>query len=387
MFSGLKNTLPKVLKLLSGNAAYMLLPAAYNLLLSIWVVNGLGQIYWGQIVELQLYYYVLSIIAAWGNKEELLVQFANSPASITLNWQKSFNSRLLLLLPPLVLLGAVFEPQPMFHIGLWIVSRYVSQSVESIVTYQRRYFWPVVAELLPFGLTAVMIWYKPTVDIGNVLVILTLAHASRAVVVAWVYQAFFKGLWRVKPELGKLYKSLPFALITVLGVWQAKADLWCLDLLVSKIQLAQYQVFTGFMLLASGIPNLLLVPYSKTIYSLSDKRIAALKQQLVWLGWLISGFSVLVMWVVLPWWYKINYPLFYFVCAFFILLLPYYYALDVFMLYKQQQQKRQMIYLLGALLTIIVVCFITIPVFDIAGAIIANLLAQLVMFTLIKYKS
>ena len=93
-----------------GNSLYQLLPGLVNQVLAFFVIKQSGATNWGQVVSLQLVYYIAAHIVSWGNKDYLLVQFSKQPSKINQHLQQSTLTRALILLLPTVLLIVVYYP-------------------------------------------------------------------------------------------------------------------------------------------------------------------------------------------------------------------------------------------------------------------------------------
>jgi hypothetical protein len=81
-----------------GNSLYQLLPGLVNQVVAFFVVKQSGITTWGQVVALQLVYYIAVHIVSWGNKDYLLLQFSKYPTKINHYLQQSILTRAFIVL-------------------------------------------------------------------------------------------------------------------------------------------------------------------------------------------------------------------------------------------------------------------------------------------------
>ena len=113
----------------------------FNLIISYWVILYYGAFLWGQFIAYFLWMNIAAHIASFGSKEYLLRQFSNDGNRLSENWSASFNSRLLFIIFFSIIL--FFFPITIERIGyivIWMISRFVSQSFEPIIIYQKKIF-------------------------------------------------------------------------------------------------------------------------------------------------------------------------------------------------------------------------------------------------------
>ena len=377
------------IKPILGYTFYQLLSSLCNLILSIAVVKKMGSEQWGDIVLLQLVYYLITTITAWGNKDYLLVQYSVSPNKISSLWQKSFITRGLFLLIPAVVLCFLFMPSSTsMHLIIWVVCRFVAQSFESIVIYYKRYFWPVLAEFIPLVLTCVF-WLDNTTEVflDSVLWLLTISHMIRALVVMMFYAKLLPGIFNNRLQMKQLKSSFYFALLAFVIFLQVKSDLYCMSYFGNSSQLGTYQILVSYLTLFSAVPTFLLMPFMASIYQLDKAGIKVLHQKIILMSLLLVPFCTLVLIPVFGYFYQLTFSWWDYFLAALYLLIPYFYALKVYLLYKQGKSKTVLVFSLLAVVVNVCFCAVLIPILGITGAMLANASAQVFICLLYQYKS
>ena len=74
-------------------------PTVFIFVITLYGVQKFSAINWGQIIELQMWMYLIVFIAGWGNKDFLLRKYSASPQLIARNFSRSATTMLFLLVP------------------------------------------------------------------------------------------------------------------------------------------------------------------------------------------------------------------------------------------------------------------------------------------------
>lgn len=367
------------------NGLYLLLPSFINQLLALLVIRYSGAGSWGEVVALQLYYYVASHAIAWGNKDALLVKYAADPARAAASWSTSFSTRGLLLLVPALLLTFILYPFPQaLHLAAWLALRFFTQSFESLVIYSKAYgaaLLSEVAALVPLLLLPV---YGKSLQTSEVLIILTLAHLIRALVL------LLAGRWPAallsfSTDIRLLKGSFPFLLLTFSALLMSKADLYCLNVLISVEQVGSYQVLNGFLSMVSVLPSFLLAPYLVSIYKMPGRTLRQVQRQLVFYGLLLSGVFSAGLYLLVPFLYELSFGKGTYVLVFIQAFLPFLYQLNIRVMYRHGRQSLVLALTFSGIVLSVACCFMLVPFMGMNGALAANCVAQ--AFWLISYKA
>ncbi|MBW7844219.1 MAG: hypothetical protein H3C45_00955 [Bacteroidia bacterium] len=371
---------------ITANALYSLLPAGINFILSYLVINHSGNSDWGFIVSLQLYYYLISTTIAWGNKDSLLVKFSANPSQTKFLWQQSFFTRFCIAcIIGLALI--LWQSESALHLAIWVFSRFVVQSIESIVIYEQRYKWAIVSEILPLFFVLFFINQNIVeITLQSALWIITASHCIRLVTVSIAYADWFKGINKSSFNFSLLKETFPFAIMAFIVFLQVKIDLYSFSILRPKNELGVYQVLMSFIVLAAGIPGYLLIPFSKNIYLMSIEKIKQIKILLRIVGLVLPILAVFVIRFVLLNLYSLEFSNYQFILIYIYLAIPYFYALEIYHQYKTLNEKKVLLISTIGVVTVFSVSLFTIYQWGISGALLANCIGQFVVLTLYSMK-
>lgn len=363
------------------------LPAVTNILTSAIIIRLLNPEWWGQITILQLYMYLATQFCAWGNKDSLMKSFSDNPSQKMFLWMESFGSRLFLLLP--VIIGAYFfshDVVSMLHLSGWIILRYFLQSFEAIILFSRKFMVSIFTDIV--GLVVIvtgLLVFKNQLTFHDVLLILTGSYLIKTIILTLHFRLYFNVNITFKPNIKNLLAFLPFMMIGFSGVIQQKSDIISVAWLSSKIEIAQYQVFSSFLFFTQSIPGLILGPYIKNVYRLPPSSYPKVQQFFTIMGLTISLVTTFFIFLVIKFIYHFDFPFSMYFLGFLNGFLTYFYMFKIFLMFKNQKQQQVMV--IGAITIALnfVLCFIFIKTLKIQGAILANVLSQMATYLIYKY--
>ncbi len=365
----------------------LFLPNITNILTSAIIIRLLVPEWWGQITVLQLYMYLGNQLCAWGNKDSLVKLFSENPSKKTIFWMESLSNRFFILLP--VIIGTYFISNDLvavFHLSSWIILRYFLQSFEAIILFSRKFMVSIFAEIISiivivFGLVV----FKDYLSFHDVLFIITISYLIKTIILMVYFRTYFNFGLLIKPNVKELLPFLPFMMIGFLGVLQQKSDLISIAWLSSKIEIAQYQVFSSFLIFAQAIPALVIGPFVKNLYRLQLSTYSKLQRLFAIYGFFISLVSALIIYIAIKIIYEFNLPYTIYVLGFLNGWFTYLYMLKIYLMFKNQKQKQVMIINAGAIVLNFIFCFIFIHLWGIQGGILAATATQLFTYFIYKY--
>lgn len=370
-----------------GNSLYQLLPGLVNQVLAFFVIKQSGATNWGQVVSLQLVYYIAAHIVSWGNRDYLLLQFSKHPAKINQYLQQSTLTRALVLLAPTVLLVVFYYPvQTALYLAGWIILRFVAQAMEAIIIYEKNFSLALRSEaaafvLLLFGLT---FWHN-NLSFQEALLLVLLSHVGR---ILWLMPSLIsrlKGLSLKQFEFPHLWVSLPFLLMGLIALLQLKTDLYVMNELSTKSTTGSYQVLMSFVAMFLAVPGFIINPFIKNVYRLQANQLKSLQYKFVGLGLMISVLATPVLWVLMYYVYQFNFSVVTYLLIAVLMCLPFGYAFDVYKLYKANLQNKVLVINAVGIAIVFLCCLLLIPLWPINGALMAQLLAQIFLVLLLKH--
>jgi O-antigen/teichoic acid export membrane protein len=168
-------------------------------------------------------------------------------------------------------------------------------------------------------------------------------------------------------------------------VVQQKSDMICVVWMSTKIEVAQYQVFSSFLLFMQSFPGLIAGPYIKNLYRLPKSSYPKLQRYFTGIGLLISVIGTVLTYLIVTYIYHFNLSFTIYVLGFLYGSLTYFYMLQIYLLFKNNQQNQVMIISTFSIVLNFIFCFLFIPIIKIEGAVLANVFTQILSLFIYKY--
>jgi len=373
--------------IVASHSVSQFLPSASNLITSAIVIRLLVPEWWGQITVLQLYMYLATQFCAWGNKDYLMKRFSEDPSSVPSLWMESISSRFFLLI--LAIAGAFFvthDQTSFYYLSIWLIFRFFNQAFEAPVLFSRKFAVMIISEIIGIFFTATgLLLFRSQASIADVLLIITIGYASKTIFQIIYFRSYFNLSFSFLPNIKKLKLLLPFMMLGFAGVMQQKSDMICVVWFCNKLEVAQYQVFSSFLIFIQTIPGLIAGPYIKNLYRISPSSYPKIQFQFSVIGVMISIVLSTITFFAITMVYHFELPISMYFCGFLYGLFTYFYMLQIYLLFKDQKQNQVMWISICSIIFNFILCFIFIPIWGIQGAVVANVLSQLVLFVGYKY--
>lgn len=366
---------------IASNTVFLTLPGVLNLIISVIIIRFYHEEWWGRIVEIQLVFYFTGSISAWGNKEYLLREFSKSPAWIRKFWQQSFSTRAaILLLPSLLLILFIYPIAISFNLALWVLMKYISQSYESIITYEKKFNLAVTSELISLLSLILMIYFfRETLSFELLLILISLSYTFKTIFLVAAFKKYLPGLHQNYPQIKLLGFSFVFMLLGFTGLVQSKIDLLVLDLYMSKKDLAKYQVITNLLILIKTGSSFILYPFVKNIYRLSKEKIISVANTVLAYGFIITLAGLLLQYLILKFIYHYETELSYYIYGIIYCLPGFWFSPIVFYLFKHNKQMKVILINITGIVTSSLFCYLLISHMAINGALISIAISQIIM--------
>jgi O-antigen/teichoic acid export membrane protein len=367
------------------HAVSQLLPSIANLLLSVLIVRLFAPQWWGQIAALQLYQYLAVQVVAWGNKDVLLRSFSTDPAALPRLFAASFSGRWWLLMP-IVLLTFFFQDDPIIftHLTVWICCRFVQQSVEAPALFQRQFNAIIFSEIAALVVMIGVLFLLKDPSFNIILCVVSIGQLLRTTIQVASFRTLFSRLSIDIPDLSFFVSSFPFMLLGLLAILQQKTDLLVVIKYTNDVEVARYQVFTTFYLLALSIPMLIAGPFVKNVYRISMSTLGKVQLVFALSGALLNLFIMLAAFLVLEYMYLFHFDTNMYMLAWVSATATYLFSLTVIRLYKSNRQWLVLGVNASAVLLNAVLSVLLLPRLGLTGALIANVSGQLLLLVLFR---
>jgi O-antigen/teichoic acid export membrane protein len=362
------------------------LKPAFTSIISLVAIRFSGEEVWGSFVP-----YIISIefvltFLNWGQKPYLIRSFSLETEHFSTSWFIAFWARVpllisIFLLPVLIPLSNT----EIFCVFGWIFFRFFSQSIESVIQFQRKYILSILAEIFSI-LTAllVLIYFLP-ININLLFFAVVAGLAVKSIILIPLVP--FGVNWRPsRNEVQNYLKSaFPFLLLSLVGLIQAKIDLYLVVLKMPESDTAFYQVLSGFLVIMQTGAFIILAPFQKNIYRLNSASIKSIKRNYFLLGVLLTIAGSIITFLIMRLLYHFSFSLNLIPLIILYITPLFAYIIESQLLLKANLEKKLLFATSLSALTGFIVCFFTIPIWGLYGALIGGIFARLVIALTVIY--
>jgi len=359
----------------------------FNLIISYWVISYYGAFLWGQFIAYFLWMNIAAHIASFGSKEYLLRQFSNDGNRLSEDWSASFNSRLLFIIFFSIIL--FFFPITIERIGyivIWMITRFVNQSFEPIIIYQKKYLKNIISELTGWSIILFSLYDSLNLSLTDLLRIYAIAELIKGSILAiWNYREVN---FKIKFEIDYtwLKEAFPFFLIGFAGLLQSRSDQLIATFYLSGKDLAFYQIYISIILLLQSIAYFIIQPYLKNLYRVSIVIIEKFSLKLVAFGALLIPILLLTCAQALEIFYGYTASKLQLITGYITIVCFFYYIPFIYSLYKINEEKLVLINnVVFISINLIGLPFIF-PNFGIDGAFTLIALVQIIQAIVYRYQ-
>ncbi|MBP8003088.1 MAG: polysaccharide biosynthesis C-terminal domain-containing protein [Chloroflexi bacterium] len=364
--------------LVATNSLNNLLLPIFNVGVSLLVIRLASVTLWGEFVNVLLTVQLGAHVISWGNKEYLLRAFSFNPSDITRPWQTAFLTRLLLYLGFMVVMSLGGWPLSwLIIIWVWGLGLMVAQAAEVLVVYRRAFVFAVLVEL-----TSVLFLLGSIAGLGDgltmtrLLALFCAAQAGKAAALIIHFRRQTLNGVRGRVDSHYFLLALPFFLLGFTGMLQSRIDLYSVSYFLSREEVGQYQVLTGFLLYLQALANFILTPFVKSLYRLQYEIIRKISRRLFGLGLLLVPPAMgIIYWLLVHVYHFTVSPWLLLVGGLHVL--PLYFTLPIiYALYKSDQQKQVFYVNLVNILLDILLNIWWIPHLGLMGALLSTMLTS-----------
>ncbi|MEL7249087.1 MAG: hypothetical protein AAFZ63_14970 [Bacteroidota bacterium] len=357
-----------------------------NMVIAVLAIQRISADFWGSFVPYLLWMGVGLHIVSWGNKEYLLRSFSNRPEQEGEEFYRVLCSRLLLL-GCFCISGLLVFPNPTgLALALWLLVYFLYQSLDALITFRQAFGQACIADVVGLAiLIGAIIFFPESLDIRSLALLYALSFLVRTIVLL----VFLKvPSYRIQDsyfDFGYYAIALPFLIISLIGMLSSRVDLYTATAVLSKEQIAQYQIITaslGYVRAAAGI---LVYSFIKQVYQLSWTASKLWLYRLIALGGLISIVGSLGLYLLTNWYMGMQLPDSLFLLAIWYVWPAFAITLCVIRLFKLGKE-RTVIYLSLLNLSInLILSLILFPPLGLQGGLIAGAIGTTVIAGLHLY--
>lgn len=356
------------------------LKPAFTSLLSLIVIRFSGEEVWGLFVPLLISIELLMTFLNWGQKPYLLRAFSLESAGISNAWYTALIARTILVIPAVLILFFLnLSPFVMALCALWILPRFFNQSLDPIIQYNRKYSVAIVSEVFSILVSCAILFIRSEIGLYTILYAVISGQLIKGVILSRIVPS----LDGLKIHQGTLthyiIKAFPFVSLSLIGLIQAKVDLYIVAWLLPASDAAFYQVLSGFLVILQTVAFIVLAPFVKNIYRMNSSTLIKLKLKYTGIGLAITIVGSLIIAVVLQWLYlfEIKWVI---IPLIMVYILPLFlYLIESQILLKHHQEGKLLAATSLSAIAGFIGCFFLIPEMGIIGALLGGIIARLVI--------
>ena len=373
----------KLLKIILNIARSLAMPIS-NFLIAIVGVKYLGKENWGDFIQVLLWIYFVVFIANFGNKDFLLRLYSKNPSTIYSHFSKSFFSRIVFLSLAVVLFFFFSIKIALLSILLSILI-YSYQSIESLVIFKQKFLTQLIAETVGFTIILGFIFYKTSLSTTTLLMAYCIAFLLKFTIVIVALKIDFKQ-FEFRFSKDQIKPLIPFFLIGFSGWLASKIDLYVVNLLLPKTQLATYQLLITAFLMLQAFAAYIIYPFTKHLYRLNNTSIQKIKKILYAVSLPLISFCTLLIWFVFEYFVKLNLNINLYILGAFSALPIFFFIVDIIQFYKNGEEKKVMYINFATAIISLILTLILIPIYGIKGALLSVVITQYLLLILYKSK-
>jgi len=348
-----------------------------SLLLSFFVIHYYSKDLWGNFSSYFIYINICLLIASWGNKDFLIREFSKTPNKIAHLLYLLFNTRLILVLLLIVTTLTIYPLNESLFLIIWLLSCYISQSLEVFWIYKRDYFQSISIEFISFLGFMVLLYTKNDLNIFALIKFYSYYQITRTILYIIFY---FKELKKIHFKINKTYliTAFPFFLLSFVGFLQSRTDFLMIIFFEKNENIAIYQVINTYFILIHALGTFMIFPFMKNLYRLNKKSMYSAQKLITTFAPYIVITCLIFLYLLIHFFYNFNLDFYYYIIGFFITLPPYFYAVKIIQLFKENKQKIVLKIGIKAILINSILTFILLFLnFGLKGALIGSAIAQI----------
>lgn len=368
-------------RLIVENTASSLAVPVFSMLASWLVIRLASAELWGGFTRYYLWFVLAAQVMTFGSKDFLLRAFSARPGKIAGEWTAAFSTRVLLLIPLLLLLG--FIPLPYSEkiiLGTWLFFRFVYTSFDALVAYQKKFSATLLLECSGFLLFLLgVLFQRERLELSTLFLFFLLAEGLKAGGMVWIFRKEIAVPGRSSFTTLYFRDAWPFFLLSLTGHLGSRADSYCVSIFLEKQEVARYSVLLNFLIYLQASSNFIVLPFLRSIYRLRGKALKKVSSRLLIPGALVSLFGVPASLLVCHYFFKMDYSWSIGLTG-IVYVFPVYFMLPrIYFLFRIHKEKWVLMANTLSILLNISLNYLWLPVLGAEGALLAATVAQLSM--------
>lgn len=372
------------------NSVNNLITPVISILFSYIIVNKYNAGLWGSFVYYLIILNLTTHLLGWGNKDYLLREFSRNTKSITSIWFESILTRSIAF-PVIIILFYFLSDSFNEYIILVILAIlfYIYQSFDVLIIYNRKFIQAFFTEIISFAILTGLIFSFGISNLYSLLSFYAISFSSKPLMMFLFFGKFLFGKRKFSFHLNFRFYiySFQFFIIGFTGLVQSRLDLYLTGFYLQKENLGKYQVIINFLAILQALAGFIVSPFVKDIYRMKNESVKKLEQRIGSYGVILSFPLVFIIYFVLFYFYNFDLSPDY-IFYFLLFVIPVYmYIVPVYNLYKNGNQNKVMLITIGGIIVSLVSGIILIPLMEIKGALLSNIISQVFMLLAYYYEN
>ncbi len=349
-----------------------------SLVLSYLIIRFYSKDLWGEFVSFLLFFYLAGIVTNWGGKMYLLRSFSQTPSLMIIKWQSYLLIRVPLVFVFMICTLILYEFKYFPYLTIWLLGLFIKNSFVPIVYYRKDFGKMILAEFIGYFFLFTMLYFTHQgFNIDTFIQYYPISILMSSSCYPLFYSDFLKK-WTIEFNTRLLLFGLPFTLLAVTGFLHSKIDLYVFNFYTNKVSLGSYQIVSSLFIFLQSIAGIIVLPFLKNIYRMSNKSLRKLKKTMSLYGLIIVFLGTLVIFLILNL-FDIHLTLRAYFFGFLISIPCFLYTIDIYELLKNNKEKYVVwISFIGLLLNLIFSIVLLELGMQIEGALLSNALTQIV---------
>lgn len=329
---------------ITNNALRQVLVSVFSMVIPFLVIHYNSKEIWGSFVSLLLFSLLALQVINWGNKEYLLRQFSMAPNAILANYSINLATRFPLVIGAGIVALWCFPTAFGFWIFLWLLGRFLSHASESLVIYEKEFNASIAIELIGFaGFCVGLILLK--LNLFSLLVLYSCYQFIKGLGYFILFRKYF-AFGKLAFDTRYYTIAFPFFLLSILGFFASKVDVYLIESLGDKILISDYQIINNLLVFTMSLSAFIYAPFIKNIYRNNGEMIRKIRQLLAFAGLIIVPVSLWAISAILHFYIKLEFAISFYLIAACYVFPSFVYGIEIVNLFRLKKEKT-VVFILG----------------------------------------
>ena len=363
---------------MANNSARNIVPLLINSITSVLVIKFTSFSVWGVIVSYLIISNLAAQLAAWGSKQQLIREFSLEPSKIGVLWNANLQSRFpLLLLVSIIILLLNFPGEIRGLLVLLQFLLFFSRSYEVMIVYLKKMgFFLICETILAILFVGAILLKHQSLSASLILFLFICTEFFRLAVAAIYFRKSVHFYFPIRLDYKILRDGLIFYCLGTLGMLQTRLDLYFVAILLTKDELAVYQVLLNFIILTQAATGYIIQPFLKEIYRMNRNLLSRFSQKFTLYGLIIAIPATLSIGLIMEKIYGISISTTVLVLSFCYIVPIFYYTIRVYILLKIKKEALVLFTGISVLILSLPLNYYLISIFRFTGALSAGVAGE-----------